>query len=75
MGTTTLPPNKKAISNMWVYKTTKYKASIEVDHLKKLLVAKGYKQQLGVDYFEVFALVPRLDIVHMINSHTHSYCE
>ena len=32
------------------------------------LVAKGYKQKYGVDYEEVFASVPRLDMVRMLIS-------
>ena len=29
-------------------------------------MVKGYKQKLGIDYFEIFALVARFDTVYMI---------
>ena len=50
-----------------MYKT-KFKFNREVDRHKTRLVAKGYKQKLGIDYFEVFALVVRFDTICMIIS-------
>lgn len=35
---------------------------------KVRFLAKGYKQKLGIDYFEVFALIARLDTFKMIIS-------
>lgn len=40
----------------------------EVDRFKARLEPKGYKQKPGVDYFEVFAPVARVDTVRMIIS-------
>jgi len=48
-----LPPNKKAISCKWVYKT-KLKAYGSLERLKARLVIQGFTQQYGVDYQEVF---------------------
>nr|XP_009775305.1 PREDICTED: uncharacterized protein LOC104225243 [Nicotiana sylvestris] len=70
---TTLPPSKKPIGVKWVYKI-KFKPTGEVDHLKARLVVKGYKQKAGIDYFEVFAPVARLDTVHMIISLSANNC-
>lgn len=38
----------------------------EVDKYKAMLVVKGYAQEYGVDYTEVFAPVARMDTVRMI---------
>ena len=43
----------KTIGVKWVYKT-KLKENGEVHKHKACLVAKGYKQEFGVDYKEVF---------------------
>ncbi|KAG9446373.1 hypothetical protein H6P81_012501 [Aristolochia fimbriata] len=64
---TTLPLGKKSIGVKWVYKT-KYQSNGEIDKLKARLVVKGYRQKMGIDYFEVFAPVARLDTVRMILS-------
>ena len=57
---TSLPIGKKAIGVKWVY-MTKFKLNREVDRYNARLVVKGCKQKFGIDYFEVFALVARLD--------------
>ena len=62
---TSLPPNKKSIGVKWIYKT-KYRPNGEVERLKARLVVKGYKQKPGIDYFEVFAPVARMDTIRMI---------
>lgn len=48
-----------------VYKT-KLKENGELEKFKVRLVAKGYVQQQGIDYTEVFAPVARMDTVRMI---------
>lgn len=46
----------KKIGAKWVYKT-KLNESGQVDKCKACLMAKGYAQEHGIDYDEVFALV------------------
>lgn len=60
-----LPKGAKRIGVKWVYKT-KLNELIEVDKHKACLVAKGYAQEYGVDYEEVYAHVARMDTVRMI---------
>ncbi|CAM8953938.1 unnamed protein product [Rhodiola kirilowii] len=62
---TTLPVGKKSIGVKWVYKT-KCRPDGHVDRLKARLVVKGYRQKPGIDYFEVFAPVARMDTIRMI---------
>jgi hypothetical protein len=59
---TELPAGAKKIGVKWIYKT-KLNEFGEVDKFKAWLVAKGYAQQHGVDYTEVFAPVARMDTI------------
>lgn len=61
----TLPDGAKEIGVKWIYKT-KLNELGEVDKFKARLVVKGYAQEYGIDYTEVFAPVARMDIVRMI---------
>lgn len=60
-----LPQGHKTIGVKWVYKT-KLKEDGEVDKYKARLVTKGYKQEFGVDYTEVFAPVARHDTIRLV---------
>lgn len=60
-----MPPEGKVIGVKWIYKT-KLNEKGEVDKYKACLVAKGYNQQYGVDYAQVFAPVAHLDTVRVI---------
>lgn len=62
-----LPQGHKTISVKWVYKT-KLKENGKVDKYKTHIVAKGYKQDVGVDYIEIFAPVARYDTIVMVTA-------
>ncbi|XP_068319697.1 uncharacterized protein [Pyrus communis] len=62
-----MPPEGKIVWVKWIYQT-KFNEKGEVDKYKAHLVTKGYSQQYGVDYAEVFAPVAQLDIVRVILS-------
>lgn len=60
-----LPSEKNAIGVKWIFKT-KYKHNGEVQKFKGRLVAKGYAQEYGLDYEEVFSLVARIDMIRIL---------
>jgi hypothetical protein len=62
---TVLPNNSRKIGVKWIYKT-KLNEKGEVDKYKARLIAKGYAQQHGIDYTEVFAPVARWDTIRMV---------
>ena len=55
----------KTICVKWVYKI-KYKKNGGIDKYKVWLVAKGYKQEFGVNYNEVFALITKHDTIILV---------
>ncbi|GKF29567.1 putative ribonuclease H-like domain-containing protein, partial [Tanacetum coccineum] len=57
-----LPHGKKAIGTQWVFRNKRDQRDIMVRN-KARLVAQGYRQEEGVDYDEVFALVARIEAI------------
>lgn len=53
-----LPPGKRAIGCKWVF-TRKRNSNGQVQRYKARLVAQGFSQRYGTDYYEVFAPVVR----------------
>ncbi|GAA0159049.1 transmembrane signal receptor [Lithospermum erythrorhizon] len=64
---TTLPQKGKKVGVRWIYKT-KRDENGDISKHKAKLVEKGYVQQHGIDYTEVFAPVARMDTVRRILS-------
>ena len=62
---TTLPKEKQVVGVKWIYKIKKNERG-EVEKYKAHLVEKGFSQQHGVDYDEVFAPVARLETIRLI---------
>jgi hypothetical protein len=60
-----LPPGHRPIGLKWVYKVKKNAVSEVIKH-KAWLIAKGYVQQLGVDFDEVFTPVARIESVRLL---------
>ena len=52
--------NKNVIETKWVYRN-KLDENGEVTRNKERLVCKGYAQEEGIDYGEIFSLVSRLE--------------
>ena len=65
MGPHNLPLGATIVGVKWIYKT-KLNEHIEVDKYKTRLVVKGYTQQHGMDYTEVFAHVARMDTIRLV---------
>lgn len=62
---TDLPQGAKSIWVKWVYKT-KLNQHGKVEKYKAKLVAKGYAQEHGIYFEEVYAHVSRMETVRMI---------
>jgi len=65
MGLVPLPPRKRLIGSHWVYKIkTSSDGSIERYNVK--LVTKGYTQEYGMDYEEIFTPMAKMTIVRTL---------
>ena len=53
------PPNTNVVDTKWVFRIKKNSAG-EIDKYKARLVARGFTQIYGVDYYETYAPVARL---------------
>ncbi|GJV64548.1 retrovirus-related pol polyprotein from transposon TNT 1-94 [Tanacetum coccineum] len=60
-----LPKDAKCIGVKWVFKT-KLNERGEIEKHKARLVARGYGQEFGVDYMEVYAPVARMDTIRLM---------
>ena len=62
-----LPSGRRSIKNKWVLKI-KHKADRLIECYKTRLVVKGYTQEEGIDYEDIFSLIMRITSVHLILS-------
>jgi hypothetical protein len=60
-----LPHGHQPIGLKWVYKSKKNEAGDVIKH-KARLVARGFVQQAGIDFDEVFALVTRMESIWLL---------
>ena len=60
-----LPPGCKPLSSKWVFKR-KWKVDGSIDKYKARPVFKGYKQTEGLDYFDTYSLVTRINSIKMV---------
>ena len=60
-----LAPGAKTIGYKWIFKR-KLKSDGSIEKYKTRLVAKGFKQKKGVDYFDTFAPVTRISSIKVL---------
>lgn len=62
-----LPVDRKIIGCKWVFRV-KLKPNGDVDRYKARLVAQGYTQAFGIDYFETFSPVVKPATIRIVLS-------
>lgn len=60
-----LPSWKQHIGCKWIYKI-KYNSDGSIERYKTRLVAKGYTQQEGLDYFDTFSPIAKLTTIRLL---------
>ena len=60
-----LPPGSKPLGYKWIFKN-KIKLDGTIDKYKARLVIKGYKQKEGLDYFDAYSPMKRINFIRMV---------
>ncbi|GJZ13448.1 zinc finger, CCHC-type containing protein [Tanacetum coccineum] len=60
-----LPPGCKPLGCKWIFKR-KLKVDGTIEKFKARLVIQGFKQKLGIDYFDTYALVARISTIRLL---------
>ena len=69
---TTLSEGNRTVGCKWVF-TLKYNSDGMINRYKAQLVAKGFTQSYGVDYFETFSPVAKLTSIKVILSFSSKF--
>ena len=59
------PTDRKIMTSRWVW-TVKYNGDGEIDRYKARLVIRGFMQEYGIDYNEIFAPVIRMEVLRLL---------
>ncbi|GMF66172.1 unnamed protein product [Phytophthora lilii] len=59
------PHGRRVLQNWWVF-VVKYTGTGEIDRFKARLVIKGFLQQYGIDYNEIFSPVIRMEVLRLL---------
>jgi hypothetical protein len=60
-----LPPRSKPFGHKWIFKR-KIKVDGTIDKYKAGLVIKDFKQQKGLDYFNIYSHVSRITFIKIL---------
>ena len=60
-----LPPSCKPLNSKWVFKRKK-KVYGSIDKYKSRLVIKGYRQTKGLDYFDTYSTITRINSIRIV---------
>jgi hypothetical protein len=60
-----LPPSSNTIGCKWVFRK-KYRTDGSIQIFKVRLMAKGFRQREGIDYFDTYAPVAKITSIHVL---------